>query len=226
MKRRSHLLLLCLLLCGIASCLTPRKGPRRALEQAASMAPFDVLIVPGTPFNGRWDTIMKARVLWSWILYKNGIVKNIIYSGAAVYSPYKESVIMGLYGQALGIPARHIFYDTLARHSTENIYYSYLLAKKLGFRTIALGTDPFQAFTLRGYIRKRFATPIYTLPFYVDSLEAYNHIEPEIRFRSSKEKDWTSIREQQSFFRRFRGTLGKDIQWHQYEDGKVGPLGN
>jgi len=188
------------------------------------MAPFDVLIVPGTPFYGRWDTTMKGRVLWSWILYKNGIVRNIIYSGDAVYSPYKESVIMGLYGQALGIPAGHIFYDTQARHSTENIYYSYLLAKQLGFKTIALGTDPFQAFTLKGYLKKRFATPVYRLPFYVDSLAVYNHLEPEIDFRHLKEKNWKSIKQQESFFRRFRGTLGRDIDWDQYEGGRVGPL--
>lgn len=71
-------------------------------------------------------------------------MKNIIYSGGAVYSPYKESVIMGLFGQKLGIPSKNTFYDTLARHSTENVYYSYLLAKEIGFKSIALGADPFQ----------------------------------------------------------------------------------
>ncbi len=69
---------------------------------------FDVVIVPGIPFrNGRWNDTMKGRVLWSYALYKSGIAKNIIYSGGAVYTPYYEARIMGLYALQLGIPATH-----------------------------------------------------------------------------------------------------------------------
>ncbi len=72
------------------SCITPRRGPQKALDNASNMKAFDAIIVPGIPFqNGQWDSVMKARVLWSWVLYKNGYTKNIIYSGGAVYSPYK-----------------------------------------------------------------------------------------------------------------------------------------
>ncbi len=214
------------LLLWTTGCITPRKGPHKALAAAHSFAPFDVLIVPGSPFNGRWDTIMKARVLWSWILYKNGIVRNVIYSGAAVYTPYKESRIMGLYGMALGIPAENIHYDTLAEHSTENIYYSYLLARQLGYRSIALGTDPFQSFTLRGYIRKRFSTPMMHLPFVVDSLEVYNHLDPAIDFLPLKEKSWTNLKQRKSFFKRLGGTFGQHIPWHEHPEGRIAPLGS
>ena len=142
------------ILLSVWSCITPRKGPARDYKQAAVSIPFDAVIIPGIPYNGLgWDSVMKARVLWSWILYKNGYAKNIIYSGGAVYTHYKEALIMGLYAQKLGIPKEHIFYDTLAKHSTENVYYSYLLAKRLGFKTLALGTDPFQSFMLRGFTR-------------------------------------------------------------------------
>lgn len=206
-------------------CITPRRGPQKALNNAAAMKPFDVIVVPGIPFkNGSWDSVMKARVLWSWILYKNGFAKNVIYSGAAVYSPYKEAVIMGLYGQKLGIPADHIFYDTLARHSTENMFYSYLLAKKLGFKSIALATDPFQAFLLRGFTRRRFESPVYMLPFVTDSLAVYNYINPHIDPRAAKVNDFISITDRQGFFRRFKGTIGGDIDWDQYPDNRLGPL--
>ena len=109
-------------------CISSSKGPQKALTKAGKMKAFDAVIVPGIHFkNGAWDSVMKARVLWSYILYKNGYTKNIIYSGGAVYSPYKEAIIMGLYAQKLGVPKEHIFYDTNARHSTENVYYSILL---------------------------------------------------------------------------------------------------
>lgn len=207
------------------ACIAPKKGPRKAFAKVASIVPFDAVIVPGIPFNGQnWDTVMKARVLWSYILFKNGYVKNIIYSGSAVYTPYVEAKVMGLYAQALGIPSKHIYYDTAAKHSTENVYFSYLLAKKHGFKTIALATDPFQSFMLHGFTRRRFGTPIYHIPFIVDSLAAYNSARPVINPKSAKVQNWTSIKDQQSFGERFRGTLGRTINWEKYPGGKLEAL--
>jgi uncharacterized SAM-binding protein YcdF (DUF218 family) len=208
------------------SCMAPKKGPQRALDTAVSRKmQFDAIIVPGIPFkNGSWDSVMKARVIWSWVLYNRGIAKNIIYSGDAVYSPYKESVIMGLYAEKLGIPKEHIFCDTQAKHSTENIYYSYLLAKGLGFKSLALATDPFQSFLLKSYTRRRFGTPIYHLPFVTDTIAKYNYLNPEINPDAAKVNEFLSIREKESFGKRLKGTFGRGIDWSQYEDGKLEAL--
>lgn len=208
------------------SCITPRRGPQRALDTAiARQMQFDAIIVPGIPFNnGSWDSVMKARVIWSWVLYNRGIAKNIIYSGDAVYTPYQESVIMGLYAEKLGIPKEHIFCDTIAKHSTENVYYSYLLAKQLGFKSLALATDPFQSFLLKSYTRRRFGTPIYHLPFVTDTLAKYNYLNPKINPDAAKVDEFLSIKEKESFRQRFKGTLGRDIDWRQYEGGKLEAL--
>jgi uncharacterized SAM-binding protein YcdF (DUF218 family) len=205
----------------IAGCITPRRG----LAAAGKMQPFDAIIVPGIPFqNGSWDSVMKARVLWSWILYKDGYAKNIIYSGGSVYSAYTEAVIMGLYGEKLGIPREHIFCDTAARHSTENVYYSYLLARQQGFKTIALATDPFQSFLLRGFTRRRFMTPIYHIPFVTDSLAKYNYLNPVIDPQSAFNPNFVSIMKEKSFRQRFRGTMGKDIDWSRHPGNVVEEL--
>jgi uncharacterized SAM-binding protein YcdF (DUF218 family) len=189
------------------------------------MQPFDAVIVPGIPFkNGGWDSVMKARVIWSWVLYKNGYVKNIIFSGGAVYSPYTEAKIMGLYAQQLGVPANHIYYDTQARHSTENVYYSYLMAKQLGFKSLALGTDPFQSFMLRGFTRKRFGTPIFHMPFVTDTLAVYNYLNPKIDPKPAQVDSFSSITKDEGFFKRFRGTMGRDIDWSKYEGKRLAPL--
>jgi hypothetical protein len=209
---------------SMVSCATAKKS-RDSLAKAGKMKAFDAVIVPGIPFkNGHWDSVMKARVLWSWVLYKNGYVKNVIYSGGAVYSPYKEAVVMGLYAQKLGIPAEHIFYDTMAKHSTENVYYSYLLAKNLGFKSLALATDPFQSFMLRGFTRRRFGSPIYHIPFVTDSLRAYSYLNPDINPKPAEVNNFVSITEKQGMMRRFKGTMGKDIDWTQYEGKKLDPL--
>src|SRR3954465_15046104 len=104
------LILTCMTTVQLIGCFSSKKVPRKHLAAAARLKPFDAIIVPGVPFkNGNWDSVMKARVIWSWILYKDGYTKNVIYSGASVYSPYFEGKIMALYAEQLGIPKEHIF---------------------------------------------------------------------------------------------------------------------
>ena len=186
---------------------------------------FDAIIVPGIPFeNGSWDSVMKARVIWAYILFKNGVTRNIIFSGNAVYSNYYESKIMGLYAQALGVPEKHILYDTLARHSTENVYYSYLIAKDKGYKTVALTTDPVQSSLLRRFTSTRFSTVIYHMPFVMDSLRKYNNITPSINPETAKKQEFKSITEEESRLRRLFGTMGSDINWKQYDNRLVPAL--
>ncbi len=210
----------------LINCTTSKKATVKDLAKIDSIKPLDAIIVPGIPFNnGSWDSVMKGRVLWSYILYKNGYTKNVIYSGSAVYSPYYEGIIMGLYAEQLGIPREHIFCETKARHSTENVYYSYLLAKEHGFKSIGLATDGFQSSLLRSFTRKRFETHIWHLPMNTDSLAAYNHLAPKIDPSSAVASDsFISITQSESFWKRIGGTFGKGINWKKYPNGKVPKL--
>lgn len=208
-------------------CISFKKRPRRLFKEIVKNGQsFDVIIVPGVPFyKNTWDSTMKSRVIWSYLLYKHGYARNIIYSGGAVYSPYYEAKIMGLYAQQLGVPEAHIFYDTLAEHSTENVYYSYELARKLGFKTIALATDPGQSSLLKRFTRKRFGTPIAHIPFVMDSLWAHNHTDPVIDPAPARNNDsFRSITERESFWKRIRGTIGKNIPWENKETRKAEKL--
>ena len=209
-----------------AGCISYRKRPERLYNEVIQKAQtFDVAIVPGVPFyNNHWDTVMKGRVLWAVALYRQGIVRHIIFSGSAVYSPYYEAMIMGLYARQIGIPAQHIFYEKQAEHSTENVFYSYQIAKQQGFKSIALVTDPFQSSLLKKFTRKRFATPIVHLPFLVDTLKKYNAIEPIIDPSSARKENFISITKREGFFKRFRGTLGAFIPWENKKRKKEGPL--
>jgi uncharacterized SAM-binding protein YcdF (DUF218 family) len=203
-------------------CKSPRRLFREVVEQQKS---FDAIIVPGVPFrNGHWDSTMKGRVLWSYILYQKGFARNIIFSGNAVYSPYYEAKIMGQYAQELGVPAVHIFYDTMAEHSTENVFYSYELARKLGFKSVALATDPFQSAMLRLFTRRRFTSPVVHIPFIEDTLLQYNHLEPVIDPAPAYKEGFVSITERESFWKRFRGTIGKNIPWKDKKAKKAGKL--
>jgi hypothetical protein len=80
--------------------------------------------------------------------------QRILCSRFGSYTPYYEGIIMQLYAIAIGIPGEHIFNETRAEHSTENIYYSYIKCKELGFDKIALASDPFQTKSLRRFTHK------------------------------------------------------------------------
>lgn len=208
-------------------CVSMKKRPRRLWKEVQEQhKTFDALIVPGVPYQDSlgWSRIMKARVIWSWILYKNNIVRNVIYSGGAVYSPYYESKIMGLYAGQLGIPSEHIFYETKAEHSVENVYYSYEIARREGFKSIALGTDPFQSSLLKGFTRKRFKTPIQHIPVVFDSLKPYEMLNPKIKDSSARKEEFKSIMDRESFWQRTKGTLGKYIPWENADRKKATEL--
>lgn len=206
-------------------CVSYRKRPNRLFHHVVDTKQhFDAGIVPGVPFNNKWDSVMKGRVLWADFLFKKGIIKNIIFSGGAVYTPYYEAKIMGLYAQQLGIPPENIFYETKAEHSTENIYYSYELAREMGFKSLALITDPFQSSLTKGFTRRRFATPIQHIPFLVDTLKKLNSQDCIIDPSSAFEPHFRSIVEREGFIKRFRGTLGAFIPWVNKKGRKAAPL--
>lgn len=146
--------------------------------------PVDVIVVPGVQYNGlNWNIVMKWRVYWSVYLYKKGFAKNIIYSGSAVYSPYTEAIIMSKYAEKMGVPKEHIFLETKAEHTTENLYYGYRLAKEKGFSSIAFATDPFQSNMITPYIKK-FNLDVSLVPIAISIL--YKIEMPDYEIESSK----------------------------------------
>jgi hypothetical protein len=181
-------------------------------EKAKREKPFDVVIVPGVPYDGPNTTpVMKMRLYWAKNLYDSGFTHNIIFSGSAVYTPYVEGVIMKVMADSLGIPVHHTFSETRAEHSTENIYYSWLMAKELGFRKIALATDPFQAKLLRRFM-KRYTPGVKAIPIVFGTMDINSKVLPQIDPSSARRENFQSIVDRESFFRRFRYTLGKRVK--------------
>lgn len=160
---------------------------------------------------------MKGRVYWSKYLFDKGIAKNIMYSGNSVYSPYYEAEVMKLYAIALGIPQEHIYCEKKAEHSTENVYYSFMYARKLGFKRIALASDPFQTRTLRGYTKK-VNRNIALIPLVTDTLKVIQPtmIDPDIDYEKARNNDFISIKKRDSFWKRIRGTLRGNIDTTAY----------
>ncbi len=204
-----------IILC-FTSCILFRPGPDKSLRNVIRNKPLDVIIVPGVPLqNGKWDSIMKARVLWSVYLFQSGITKNIIYSGSAVYSKWIEGKGMALYGEALGVNKEHVYIDSLAEHSTENVFYGYKQAKLLGFNKIGVASDPFQCALLYRFAKKRFKTKIYMIPVVFDTLKTLYQPDPIINADLAIKQNFVSIVDNQTFRQRWRGTRGKNIKFEK-----------
>ena len=214
--KRTRIIFLLLSILLLSSCTFFRPHPSKLYKRALKNQPYDVIIVPGCPYDGNdWTTAMKGRVIWADYLIKKGIAKNVIFSGAAVYTPYVEGKVMALYAEALGTPKEKILIEDKAQHSTENIYYSYQMAKKLGFTKIAVASDQFQSNLLMRFTRTRFKLPIAHIPFVIDTLAKIDDVHPVIDASSAKVENFKPITETQSSRYRRRGTLGKNIRFEK-----------
>jgi len=188
---------------------------KKTNEKYLKNVPYEIIIVPGFPYNSEeWSKVVQMRVRWAKYLFDNNVTENIMFSGSAVYSPYIESIIMKKYAIELGVPAENIFTEQLARHSTENLYYSYIRAQELGFKKIALASDPFQTNNLRTF-KQRWGIKVGLLPIIFEKISPLDVktpiIDPSIAFVDS----FVSITETETFSERINGTLGNKIRWRE-----------
>lgn len=184
-----------------------RKSVIRAYTHALENRPYDVIIVPGIPYEKKnTSVIMNMRLQWAKHLYDSGFTKNIIFSGSAVYSPFVEGKAMKLIADSMGIPSEHTFYETQAEHSTENVYYSWKMANEMGFQKIALATDPLQSAMLKSFMKK-YCPGVTSIPVYIDKIDMKATL-PAIDTASCYAADFVSIKEREGFWQRFRGTRG------------------
>ncbi len=191
----------------LAGSCNVRKIAQRMTNQYMPLAPYDVVIVPGIAYDtARQQTSgFNARIIWAKKLYDQGITKNILFSGAACYSPYVEGQTMKRIAEAMGVPPQHVFAETKAEHGKENVYYGYLLAQKLGFKKIALAADPYQAFFLEGFIETNLPD-MGILPIAVDSLKKWYLPVPAIDASPAFVKDFVPLNKRESFWTRVKHT--------------------
>ncbi len=176
-------------------------------------APYDVIIVPGIPYDtANSNILLKVRIFWAKNLLDKGIAKNIIFSGAAVHTPWVEGKVMKILADSLGISSLNTFTEDKAEHGNENVYYSYKLAKQLGFKKIALATDQYQNAFLTSFIEAR-TTDVAQLPVIIDSFPVYEKKTlPIIDAHEAFATKFVPLKERESRWERFRSSLSKDVK--------------
>lgn len=207
---------LCVLILMLTSCTSFYNAfytdPEKCLTEADQNNPFDVIIVPGYPSDsGNIHDFTAQRVVWAKYLLDHGYTNNIIFSGGAVYTPYVESIIMLEYAKQIGIDPNKMFAETKAKHTTENVYYSCLMADSLGFKRIAFATQPAQSSFMKPY-RRKFKLDYGFLPVVSDSIQYFNFTFDENAAKKAFVLNFESIMDNESFFKRVNGTRGKAVK--------------
>lgn len=177
---RSASVLFIVLLLFVAACKLDN-WVARAYHKNVKRAPYDAIIVPGFPYDTTPAKLpwLNVRLYWAKALYDRGITRNIIFSGSAVHTPYTEATVMRIAADSLGIPPEHIFCETEALHSNENVRLGYKLARKLGFKKIAVATDAYQFSYTMAFLWYT-APGAGILPLAKDSSAYYNKPLPQI----------------------------------------------
>jgi uncharacterized SAM-binding protein YcdF (DUF218 family) len=195
----------------LAGCVTPI-NTKRTFAKASKSEPMDVIIVPGLPYDTcDMPTLMKYRMYWAKLLYDSGIAKHIIFSGSSVYTPYKEGEVMKIMADSMGIPSDKTFAETKAEHSTENLYYSWKLAHRMGFTRIGLATDPFQMLLLKPY-RRKYCKDVQLIPVYMTMVDWESLTLPKIDAHLAYVDNFVSLKARENFWERFQYTMGKRIK--------------
>jgi uncharacterized SAM-binding protein YcdF (DUF218 family) len=192
----------------------------KSYSRAKREKPYDVIIVPGVPYEKTsTGSVMTLRLFWAKHLYDSGFTENIIFSGSSVYTHFVEGIAMKIMADSLGIPSDHTFFETKAEHSTENVYFSWKMAKEKGFEKIALATDPYQAAMLRRFTR-RYCPGMKSIPIVFRLLDIDDRSLPKIDTTAAYEPDFVSIMERESFWQRFKGTLGKRVMEDKRQEAR------
>ena len=204
--------------CTIMLLSSYKATPENKIEKKNRTAMYDVIIVPGIPYNiPEFEETLRERILWAKYLLEYNFTKNIIFSGAAVHTPFIEAKIMKLYADSMHLPSNHIFEETDAEHTTENVYFSLRMAKKLGFKKIALSTDEKQAKFISFFIKHK-CPEVSILPVNKEKLNKMNYELPKINPNSAVVHNFVPLIKRKTKFQMMLGTTGLGLKINENKE--------
>ena len=108
-----------------------------------------------------------------------------------------------------GIKDENIFIETKAEHTTENLYYSCVLADELGFKTIGFATEPAQSSFMKPF-RRKFKLKLDFVPVVTDSINSIP-LKP-IDERSAFVSNFIPLKKRESALKSLLGTKGQRVK--------------
>jgi uncharacterized SAM-binding protein YcdF (DUF218 family) len=109
------------------------------------IAQENILVVLGYPAdeNGKPGAILKARLDKAIELYKMGVAKTMILTGAAVENEFVEAEVMAAYCIKHGVPPSNILMESNARNTYENARMVRDIMKEMNYDNAIVVTSSF-----------------------------------------------------------------------------------
>jgi hypothetical protein len=128
---------------ALSALLAGACAPTTHVVRSRPREPFDVVVIPGCPseMDGTPSYCQMGRAAQAALLWKDGWTRFFIVSGSDVHSPYVEAEAISQLMSSLGVPADRVFLERDALHTDENVYYSMLLAERLGLSSVAVASS-------------------------------------------------------------------------------------
>ena len=101
-----------------------------------------VVFAGGVGESGKAGQGYEERVQYAVELYKEGYVKNMIFSSGYVYT-FKEPIVMRALALSLGIPESAIILEDKARNTEENVKFTSEIVRLKGWKSILLVSSPY-----------------------------------------------------------------------------------
>ncbi len=113
-------------------------------SKKAELVEVDVAVVLGAAvWNDEPSPVLRERVNHSIWLYENGYVDKILFTGGkGDGDQFAESEVARNYALKHGILEEDILIETKSKITEENLEYAYEIAKKNGFETFTIVSDP------------------------------------------------------------------------------------
>lgn len=117
---------------------------------------YDCALVCGCPanLNGSPSAIMKTRVEKAVMLWREGKVKKLFFSGGRVKNPHIESEVMKEYAVALGVPEKLIVTEERSVSTFHNMMRSKEIMEKEGLQSCVVVTNGWHLRKANHYAKK------------------------------------------------------------------------
>lgn len=111
---------------------------------------FDAIVVPGSPAtgDGRPSGLNRRRLEAAMDFYRAGYAPWLLASGGAIHNRHVEAEVLAGAAITMGAPKGSVIRERSARHTTENVYYAAIEARRRRWRRLLFVSDPGQAWLI------------------------------------------------------------------------------
>lgn len=114
------------------------------LAVADAPAPADAVVVfaGGVGESGRPEQGYEERVQYAVELYREGLVRHLVFSSGYTYA-VREAEVMRALAVALGVPPEAMFLETQSRNTYDNVVYTSRILRERGWRSALVVSSPY-----------------------------------------------------------------------------------